>query len=81
MRKQKHTAMSRSNVLIDPSQIDLTESQEAACPAFRAFLLENRTSRTESGHLHRSGKFTNVSAVNCDIHRSEHLVNAAVEHI
>lgn len=30
-------------ILSDPSAIDLTEAQEATCPAFRAFLLENRT--------------------------------------
>jgi len=35
--------MSRSDILRDPSKIDLTENQEAACPAFRAFLLEHRT--------------------------------------
>jgi len=33
----------KSGILSDPSSIDLTEAQEAACPAFRAFLLENRT--------------------------------------
>jgi hypothetical protein len=43
MSKRKRSAISRSNFLADPSQIDLTENQEAACPAFRAFLLENRT--------------------------------------
>lgn len=43
MSKQKKSAKSRSDVLRDPTTIDLTENQEAACPAFRAFLLEHRT--------------------------------------
>ena len=43
MSKQRKSAKSRSDVLRDPSTIDLTESQEAFCPAFRAFLLDHRT--------------------------------------
>jgi hypothetical protein len=35
--------MLHSDILRDPSTIDMTENQEAACPAFRAFLLEHRT--------------------------------------
>jgi integrase len=43
MSKQKKSAMSGLDILRDPSKIDLTENQEAACPAFRVFLLEHRT--------------------------------------
>jgi hypothetical protein len=43
MSKQRNSPKSRSDILRDPSHIDLTENQEATCPAFRAFLLEHRT--------------------------------------
>jgi len=43
MSKRRQSAMSRSDILRDPSTIDLTENQEAACPAFRAFLHDHRT--------------------------------------
>jgi hypothetical protein len=43
MSRQKKSAMSGLDILRDPSTIDLTENQEAACPAFRVFLLEHRT--------------------------------------
>ncbi len=43
MTEPRRTAESRSDILLDPSKIDLTENQEASCPAFRAFLLDHRT--------------------------------------
>lgn len=43
MSKHKKSAMFGLDILRDPAKIDLTENQEAACPAFRVFLLEHRT--------------------------------------
>ncbi len=43
MSKLNRPAASGLDVLKDPSKIDLTENQEAVCPAFRVFLLEHRT--------------------------------------
>jgi len=43
MSKKVNPAKSRLDILRDPATIDLTENQEAICPAFRAFLLEHRT--------------------------------------
>jgi len=42
-KKAENKSTSKSGILSDPSTIDLSEAQEADCPAFRAFLLENRS--------------------------------------
>lgn len=43
MTRQRQPAKPQSDIFRDPSTIDLTENQEAACPALRAFLLDHQS--------------------------------------